>query len=60
MITTTLSDTVLRRVSHESNSLLIIPVQPKVTRMEELDAFASRLNDRTYLLVGHSTAPGWN
>jgi hypothetical protein len=60
VIITTLSDTVLRRVSHDSNSLLIIPVQPKVTRMEELDAYASRLNDRTYLLVDHHTAFGWN
>ncbi|HEU5487048.1 MAG TPA: YtxH domain-containing protein, partial [Microlunatus sp.] len=60
VITTTLSDTVLRRIAHESNSLLIIPVQPKVTRMEELDAYASRLNDRTYLLVDHRTTSGWN
>lgn len=60
IITTSLSDTVLRRVSHEPDSLLIIPVRPKVTRMEELDAYASRLNDRTYLLVDHHTTAGWN
>ena len=51
VITTTLSDTVLRRVERDSSSLLIVPVRAKVTRMEQLDTFASRLNDRTYLLV---------
>jgi hypothetical protein len=58
VITTTLSDTVLRRVERDSSSLLIVPVRAKVTRMEQLDTFASRLNDRTYLLVQSGT-PDW-
>ncbi|MDN5762576.1 MAG: hypothetical protein L0H41_09705 [Microlunatus sp.] len=59
VITTTLSDTVLRRVQRDSSSLLIIPVKPKVTRMEQLEAFAPRLTDRTYLLV-EPVAPDWD
>ena len=59
VVTTTLTDTVLRRVSRDSSALLIVPVRPKVTRMEQLEAFASRLNDRTYLLVEHRS-PNWN
>ena len=58
VITTTLSDTVLRRVERDSSSLLIVPVRTKVTRMEQLDTFAPRLNDRTYLLV-QSATPDW-
>jgi hypothetical protein len=58
VITTTLSDTVLRRVERDSSSLLIVPVRAKVTRMEQLDTFAPRLNDRTYLLV-QSATPDW-
>ena len=57
-LTTTLSDTVLRRVERDSSSLLIVPVRTKVTRMEQLDTFAPRLNDRTYLLV-QSATPDW-
>jgi hypothetical protein len=59
VVTTTLTDTVLRRVIRDTSALLIVPVRPKVTRLEQLDAFASRLNDRTYLLVEHGT-PNWN
>ena len=57
--TTILSDTVLRRVAQDPDSLLVIPVRTKATRMEQLDAFASRMNDRTYLLVDKS-ARNWN
>ena len=57
--TTTLSDAVLRRVAQDPNSLLVVPVRTKATRMEQLDAFASRMNDRTYLLVDQS-ARDWN
>lgn len=60
VIVTSLSDTVLRRVVRDPSSLVIIPVHPKVTRMEQLDAFAARLNDRTYLLVDHPVTSGWS
>lgn len=53
VVTTVLTDTVLRRVSRDGSALLIVPVRPKVTRMEQLDPFAARLSDRTYLLVEH-------
>ena len=59
IITTSLSDTVLRRAERDSSSLVIIPVRPKVTRMEDLDTFAPRLSDRTYLLV-QSAASNWS
>ena len=59
IVTTTLSDTVLRRVARDSGALLIIPVRPRVTKMQQLDPFASRLNDRTYLLVEQAT-PAWD
>ena len=39
--------------------LLIVPVQPRVTRLEALDVFAPRLNDRSYLLVD-DRVPEWN
>ena len=60
VIVTSLSDTVLRRVVRDPSSLVIIPVHPKVTRMEQLDGFAARLNDRTYLLVDHPVNSGWS
>ncbi|SDS94885.1 hypothetical protein [Microlunatus soli] len=59
IIITSLSDTVLRRVARDTSALLIIPVRPKVTRMQQLEPFASRLNDRTYLLV-QQTTPDWD
>jgi hypothetical protein len=34
-------------------------VQPRVTRLEALDVFAPRLNDRSYLLVDERV-PEWN
>lgn len=58
IVTAGLSETVLRKVSRDSRSLLIIPVRPKSTKLEHLDPFAHRLNDRTYLLVQDEHA-GW-
>ena len=57
VITTTLSDTVLRRVERDSSSLLIVPVRAKVTRMEQLDTFASA-TERPHLPVGAVGDPG--
>lgn len=60
VVTSALSETVLRRVARDSSSLLIVPVRPKATRMEHLDAFASRFNDRTYLLLDEPTNSAWS
>ncbi|GAA1428232.1 hypothetical protein GCM10009616_07350 [Microlunatus lacustris] len=59
LVTTTLSETVLRRASRDEGSVLIVPVQPQVTKLEAVDEFASRLADRSYLLVDNR-APEWD
>jgi hypothetical protein len=51
LVATTLSESVVRRASQDGRSVLVIPVRPGVTRLEALDNFASRIPDRTYLLV---------
>lgn len=51
LVTTTLSETVLRRTRRDEGSVLIVVVEPRVTRLEAVDEYASRLADRTYLLV---------
>ena len=48
---TTLSENVVRRASRDGRSVLVVPVRPGLTRLEALDNFASRIPDRTYLLV---------
>jgi hypothetical protein len=55
LVPTTLSESVVRRASRDESSLLVVPVQPGVTRLQALDDFAARLPDRTYLLVSHGT-----
>ncbi len=50
VVPTSLSDTVVRRVVRDVDSLLIIPVTPGKTRLEGLEPYASRFNERTYLL----------
>jgi hypothetical protein len=59
LVTTTLSETVMRRASSDQNSVLIVPVQPRITKLESLDEFASRLSARSYLLV-ENRAPEWD
>jgi hypothetical protein len=59
IVPTMLNETVLRRSARDDGTLLIVPVQPRVTRLEALDVFASRLNDRSYLLVDERV-PEWN
>jgi hypothetical protein len=51
LVPTTLSESVVRRASRDGRSVLVVPVRPGVTRLEALDNFASRIPDRTYLLV---------
>ena len=59
IVPTMLNETVLRRSAGDDGTLVIVPVQPRVTRLEALDVFAPRLNDRSYLLVDER-APEWN
>ena len=59
LVPTVLSETVLRRSARDEGTLLLVPVQPRVTRLEALDVFAPRLNDRAYLLVDERV-PEWN
>ena len=59
IVPTMLNETVLRRSAGDDGSLVIVPVQPRVTRLEALDVFAPRLNDRSYLLLDER-APEWN
>jgi hypothetical protein len=59
LVPTMLNETVLRRSARDDGTLLLVPVQPRVTRLEALDGFAPRLNDRSYLLVD-DRAPEWN
>jgi capsular polysaccharide biosynthesis protein len=59
VVPTMLNETVLRRSARDDGTLLIVPVQPRVTRLEALDVFAPRLNDRSYLLVDERV-PEWN
>ena len=59
LVPTMLNETVLRRNARDDGTLLLVPVQPRVTRLEALDVFAPRLNDRSYLLVD-DRAPEWN
>ena len=59
IVPTLLNETVLRRSARDDGTLLIVPVQPRVTRLEALDVFAPRLNDRSYLLVDERVRE-WN
>jgi capsular polysaccharide biosynthesis protein len=59
LVPTMLNETVLRRSARDDGTLLLVPVQPRVTRLEALDVFAPRLNDRAYLLVDERV-PEWN
>ena len=59
LVPTMLNETVLRRSARDDCTLLLVPVQPRVTRLEALDVFAPRLNDRSYLLVDERV-PEWN
>jgi hypothetical protein len=59
IVPTLLNETVLRRSARDDGTLLLVPVQPRETRLEALDAFAPRLNDRAYLLVDERV-PEWN
>jgi hypothetical protein len=60
LIPTMLSDTVLRRTARDDKAVLIVPVQPKVTRLEALAAYLPRLSDRTYLLLDEHSSAEWN
>lgn len=59
LVATTLSETVLRRTTRDEGSVLIVPVRPKVTKLEAVDGVASRLSERSYLLV-EDKAPEWD
>ena len=59
LIPTTLSATVLRRTARDDGALLIVSIQPKVTRLEALDALVPQLSERAYLLVDEQT-PEWD
>ncbi|MBA8793242.1 hypothetical protein FHX74_000836 [Friedmanniella endophytica] len=58
VLVTTLNDAVVRRVNRDPNTLLVVSVEPRSTRLEWLDAYAADLSDRTYLLV-HDAAADW-
>lgn len=58
LIPTTLSEAVVRRTERDHASLLIVVVQPGITRLEALHRFAMRLTDRTYVLVHRSQPEG--
>jgi hypothetical protein len=58
LIPTMLSATVLRRTAQDDEALLLVPIQPKITRLEALDDFVPRLSDRAYLLLDEKT-PEW-
>lgn len=58
LVTTTLSETVLRRTSRDPGSVLLVAVQPRVTKLDAVDGFASRMPERSYLLVDSRT-PEW-
>ena len=59
LVTTTLNESVLRRTRRDPGSVLIVPVQPRVTKLEAVEEFAPRLPDRSYLLVD-DRAPQWD
>lgn len=59
LVTTTLSETVLRRTRRDEGTVLIVPVQPRVTKLEAVDEYASRMTDRSYLLLDNR-APEWD
>jgi capsular polysaccharide biosynthesis protein len=59
LVPTMLNKTVLRRSARDDGTLLLVPVQPRVTRLEALDVFASRLNERSHLLLDEGV-PEWN
>ena len=59
LIPTMLNETVLRRSAGDDGTLVLVPVQPRVTRLEALNVFAPRLNERSYLLVDEGV-PEWN
>lgn len=59
LVTTTLSEAVLRRAIRDESSVLIVPVQTRVTKLEALEDFAPRLFERSYLVVD-SRAPEWD
>ena len=59
LVPTMLNETVLRRSARDDGTLLLVPVQPRVTRLEALDVFAPRLNERSYLLLDEGV-PEWN
>jgi len=44
---------VVRRTERDHRTLLIVLVQPGVTRLEALHPFAPRLTDRAYVMVDH-------
>ena len=53
LVPTTLSEAVVRRTERDHRTLLIVLVQPGVTRLEALHPFAARLTDRAYVMVDH-------
>lgn len=59
LVTTTLSESVLRRARRDEGSVLIVAVQPRVTKLESVEEFAPRLPDRSYLLVDNGS-PQWD
>lgn len=59
LVTTTLSEMVMRRTRRDEGSMLIVPVKPRVTKLQAVDEYASRLTDRSYLLVDNR-APEWD
>jgi hypothetical protein len=59
LVTTTLSEAVLRRTSRDEGSVLLVAVRPQVTKLDAVDGFATRMPDRSYLLVD-TKAPAWD
>jgi hypothetical protein len=55
LIPTTLNAAVLRRTARDEGALLIVSIQPRITRLEALDAFVPQLSERAYLLVDEQT-----
>jgi hypothetical protein len=57
LVSTTLSETVLRRTRKDPGTLLFVPVQPRITKLDAVNEYAPRLADRSYLLV--DSRPEW-
>lgn len=59
VVPTRLNGAVMRAVDRDDDTVLIIVVQERRTRIEQIDQFAARLGDTSYLVVCEPPAPAW-